>query len=97
MIRNERILEKMSKLLKELKSLSNTNSYKKGKNYYEEDKIEINSIKLDSKKIEVKGISTGSYENLYDVKLIMNQETGKYLESKCNCPAFSEYQGICQE
>ena len=93
---NERISEKMSKLLKELKSLSNTNSYKKGKNYYEEDKIEINSIKLDGKKIEVKGISIGSHENLYDVKLIMNQETGKCMESKCNCPAFNEYQGICK-
>lgn len=44
----------------------------------------------------INGIVQGSYDNIYDVWILINGQTGEIDDYSCDCPAFLSYTGMCK-
>lgn len=44
----------------------------------------------------INGIVQGSYDNIYDVWILINGTTGEIEDYSCDCPAFFSYTGMCK-
>lgn len=44
----------------------------------------------------INGIVQGSYDNTYDVWILINGQTGDLEDYSCDCPAFLSYTGMCK-
>ena len=47
-------------------------------------------------KAELIGRVKGTVEDHYDVRLVIDEEYAEVSESRCNCEAFCNYEGICK-
>lgn len=76
-----------------IKSLTNTKTFYKGLELYQDDCVCEFDMEQDAVYAEV--LSSNGY-NCYSVRLVIDYKKGRYLAGHCDCPAFATYAGPCK-
>ena len=75
-------------------------AYRRGKELYEQGLVQEFSYDVYTEdgvpKAELTGKVKGQVEDHYDVRLVIDEEYAEVSESRCNCEAFCNYEGICK-
>ena len=75
-------------------------AYRRGKELYERGLVQEFSYDVYTEdgvpKAELIGRVKGTVEDHYDVRLVIDEEYAEVSESRCNCEAFCNYEGICK-
>lgn len=79
-----------------IKSITYPNTYLKGRQLFEEGYVWEFEIEEDGDFDDVNAVVKGSGRNMYQVEASINTEEEEIEFIDCECPAFSEYDGICK-
>lgn len=80
-----------------IRKLSNSSTYNKGLDLYNQDKVsEFEAHKGREDETEIRAVVQGSGRKKYNVELIYDEVYDDLVESYCECPAFYSYSGVCK-
>lgn len=71
-------------------------SYSRGVDIWRQGKIRRFQIKTTKKGRQIQADVKGSGRNLYDVRILLDEEEDSVQEAWCDCPAFYSYEGLCK-
>ena len=79
-----------------IKYMSGPGSYSRGVELYEREKVLDIDIKSTGNFDEIVASVKGSGRNIYEVDFSIDKENEEVDTSYCDCPAYSEYDGLCK-
>lgn len=79
-----------------IRYMSGPGSYSRGVELYERQKVLDIDIKSTGKFDEIIASVKGSGRNIYEVDFSIDKENEEVDTSYCDCPAYSEYDGLCK-
>ncbi len=71
-------------------------SYSRGVDIWRQGKIRRFQIKTTKKGRQIQADVKGSGRNLYNVRILLDEEEDSVQEAWCDCPAFYSYEGLCK-
>lgn len=79
-----------------IKELAGEQSYSRGINLYKNGKVKEYASESIYGEDHVNAMVKGSGDNIYEVELVVDNESELLVDSFCECPAFYSYGGICK-
>ena len=71
-------------------------SYSRGVDIWRQGKIRRFQIKTTKKGRQIQADVKGSGRNLYNVRILLDEEEDSVQEAWCDCPAYYSYEGLCK-
>ncbi len=80
----------------DIRNMTYSTAYERGRELFDQDNVWEFEVEEDGDYDEISAMVKGSGKNLYQVDISINTEEDEIEDCRCECPAFSEYNGICK-